>query len=212
MTIYKIRNLLFVFGLLSLSVTNIANASALEDLDFFYQRVNTFSADFEQIVLDEDLNRVEESSGHMWIERPGRFRWDYEPPLEQQIVSDGDRVWVFDVELDNITVRNLGNTLGRTPAILLAGRGDLDESYEIEDRGVHGRVSFVALIPKDDDGNFSEMQLGFEDGQLRQLQLADQLGQITRVVFNDNAVNPPVDSNLFDFTPPPGVDVIDDSE
>lgn len=189
-----------------------ASATALDDLDFFYQRVNTFSAEFEQVVLDENLNRVEESTGRMWIERPGRFRWDYDPPLEQQIVSDGDRVWVFDVELDQITVRNLGNALGRTPAILLAGRGDIEESYEIEDRGVHGKVSFVALIPRDSDGNFSEMQLGFENGQLRQLQLADQLGQITRVVFSDNGVNPPLDSGLFDFSPPPGVDVIDDSE
>ncbi len=92
------------------------------------------------------------------------------------------------------------------------GSGDLDASYAIEDRGTHGRVSWVALIPRDSDGNFSEIQLGFEDDALRLLQLADQLGQITRVVFSNNEINPEIAATVFDFRPPPGVDVIDDSE
>jgi len=191
---------------------NTAIADSLEDLEFFFKRVKTFNAQFVQVVLDENLNRLEESSGEMWIERPGRFRWNYEPPLEQQIVGDGRRIWVYDVELEQITVRDFDQALGRTPAILLAGEGEIEAAYEVEDRGLHGRVNFIALIPRDNDGNFSEMQLGFEDGQLRQLQLIDQLGQITRVIFSDNAVNPNLEASLFDFTPPPGVDVIDDSE
>ncbi len=190
----------------------VAQAGALDDLDYFYHRVNTFSADFEQVVLDENLNQVEESGGRMWIARPGKFRWDYEPPLEQQIVSDGDRVWVFDVELDQITVRRLDKALGKTPAIMLAGQGDLADSYRLEDRGLHGKISWAALIPKDEEGNFNEIQMGFEDGNLRLLQLSDQLGQITRVVFKNNEVNPEILPTLFDFAPPPGVDVIDDSE
>ncbi|KAA3623374.1 MAG: outer membrane lipoprotein carrier protein LolA [Proteobacteria bacterium] len=186
-------------------------ADARDKLDRFFVRVQTFAADFEQVVLDEQLNRVEESTGRMWIARPGRFRWDYDPPLEQQIVSDGERVWVYDIELEQVTVRRLGDALGRTPAILLAGSGDLEDNYRIEDRGLHGQVEWVALIPRDSDGNFSEIQLGFEGDSLRLLQLADQIGQITRIVFSDNEVNPGLAPTLFDFAPPPGVDVIDDS-
>lgn len=192
-------------------VSGPAAADARAELERFFEQVTTFGAGFEQVVLDENLGRIEESTGRMWISRPGRFRWDYDPPLEQQIVSDGERVWVYDVELEQITVRRLGDALGRTPAILLAGRGELDENYLIEDRGVHGEIEWVALIPRDQDGNFSEIQLGFENSSLRLLQLLDQIGQITRIVFTDNEVNPTLQPTLFDFSPPPGVDVIDDS-
>jgi len=188
-----------------------AHSDATRELDRFFEDVDTFSATFEQVVLDENLNRVEESTGRMWIARPGKFRWDYEPPLEQQIVSDGEQVWVYDIELEQVTVRRLGDALGRTPAILLAGRGDVSDSYRIEDRGLHGQVSWVALIPKDQDSNFSEIQLGFEDSELRLLQLADELGQITRIVFTENEENPSLLATVFDFSPPPGVDVIDDT-
>lgn len=188
-----------------------ASADATAELERFFAEVETFSAAFEQVVLDENLNRIEESTGRMWIARPGRFRWDYEPPLEQQIVSDGERVFVYDVELEQVTVQRLDDAVGRTPAILLAGRGDLGDNYRIEDRGLHGQVAWVALLPTRDDGNFNEVQLGFEGQTLRLLQLADQLGQVTRIVFTDNEVNPALGPTLFDFTPPPGVDVIDDS-
>lgn len=199
-----------VLGVTAL-LPSIAFADAVAQLDRFFDEVQTFSAEFEQVVLDENLNRIEESDGHMWISRPGRFRWDYEPPLEQQIVSDGERVWIYDVELEQVTVQRLDAAVGRTPAILLAGRGDLEDNYRVEDRGLHGQVEWVALVPRQDDGNFSEIQLGFEGDELRLLQLADQLGQITRIVFTDNEINPELQPTLFDFSPPPGVDVIDDS-
>lgn len=193
-------------------MTNSVLANGTEKLDAFYRDVDTFSAFFEQIVLDENLNRIEERSGQMWLARPGKFRWDYEPPIEEQIVSDGDRVWVYDIELEQIIVRTLDKSLGRTPALLLAGKGDLDVSYTVDDRGSQGKISWVALIPRSTDGNFNEIQLGFEGDELRLMQLLDQLGQITRIVFNENETNPLLTPALFDFTPPPGIDVIDDSE
>lgn len=206
-----LKSLQAVTATLVLLLAAPAYGDGRAQLERFFAEVNTFSAEFEQVVLDENLDRIEESLGRMWIARPGKFRWDYEPPLEQQIVSDGERVWIYDVELEQITVRSLGDALGRTPAILLAGRGDLEENYRIEERGLHGQIDWVALIPRDNDGNFSEIQMGFEGSELRLLQLADQLGQITRIVFSDNEVNPPLMATLFDFSPPPGVDVIDDS-
>jgi outer membrane lipoprotein carrier protein len=206
------RNLYALLAIAFLSmVPGVVSADARAQLDRFFAEVETFSAEFQQVVLDENLNRIEESSGRMWIARPGKFRWDYEPPLEQQIISDGERVWIYDVELEQVTVQSLDAAVGRTPAILLAGRGDLDDNYVIEDRGLVGQVDWVALVPRFDDGNFSEIQLGFENESLRLLQLADQLGQITRIVFSGNEINPTLMATLFDFTPPPGVDVIDDS-
>ena len=191
---------------------NPVHADSIAKLRSFYADVNTFSADFDQVVLDENLNRIEERSGQMWLARPGKFRWDYEPPLEERVVSDGEKVWVYDIELEQITVRSLDRSLGRTPALLLAGKGNLDTTYNLEDRGEHGKVFWVALVPKSNDGNFSEIQLGFEGHELRLMQLLDQLGQITRIVFKDNETNPELTPTLFDFVPPPGVDVLDDSE
>ena len=115
----------------------------------FFSQVQTFEARFRQLVLDESLNAIDDGRGTVWIKRPGRFRWDYDLPDPQEIVGDGERIWLHDIDLEQVTVRDQAQALGRTPAILLAGSGDLDETYRIEDIGVQGRYDWVNLIPED---------------------------------------------------------------
>ena len=190
----------------------VSASPGLDSLNYFFSNITTFEARFGQIVLDETLESIDDGQGKVWIKRPGLFRWDYEPPEAQQIIGDGDRVWLFDIELEQVTVRDQQAALGRTPAILLAGGGDLERNYDIVDIGTQGRFDWVNLIPKDEDSNFSEVRIGFEDNRLRLMELLDNLGQRTRITFVDLKENQPLSDTIFDFLPPPGVDVIDDTE
>lgn len=189
-----------------------AAAAAADRLARFFSEVETFSARFEQVILDERSNPIEESAGELWIARPGRFRWDYRPPLEQHIVSDGERVWFYDVELEQVTVRPLGEALGRTPAILLAGEGDVDASYVVTELGEHDRLAWVALAPRDDDAHFETIRIGFEGDALRVLELIDGLGQTTRITLSETRENPAVAASRFELEVPADVDVIDETQ
>jgi outer membrane lipoprotein carrier protein len=196
---------------LALSVAPAANAvSGPEELQRFFREVTSYTASFRQVILDETLQSIDESTGRMWIVRPGRFRWNYDPPATQQIISDGDRVWVYDAELEQVTVRQLDDAVGSTPALLLAGEGDIDGNYEQRDLGQLGPVVWVGLQPYDRDSGFEDIRIGFEDGDLRLLELVDGFGQVTRITLLDTRANEPVDPALLDFVPPPGVDVIDE--
>ena len=200
--------LVFVWHLSSVAH---AEPNSLESLDRFYQTVQTYMARFQQVVLDEGLNPIEESSGVMQIARPGRFRWDYEPPNEQHIVSDGKKVWLYDIELEQITVRSQEQSLGRTPATLLAGSSDIKSNYEIRDLGQAGALVWVGMTPKDSESGFSDMRIGFENDELRILELVDGLGQTTRITLTEASENQQIDDARFTLESPPGVDVIDET-
>ncbi len=198
---------------LSLTFTGTAFASpGLDALDYFFNEINTFEARFGQIVLDETLAEIDNSQGKMWIQRPGLFRWDYEPPDAQEIVGDGENIWIYDIELEQVSVRSQDPTIGRSPAILLAGSGNLDDNYEVIDIGSQGRFDWVNLIPRDENSGFREVRIGFEDNRLRLLELLDNLDQRTRISFVDLKENIPIPLTTFEFIPPQGVDVIDNTD
>jgi outer membrane lipoprotein carrier protein len=207
----SLSSVIVAFLIFSCARTAIASPG-LDSLHYFFNEINTFEARFGQKVLDESLTEVDDGQGKLWIHRPGLFRWDYDPPDAQEIVGDGVNVWIHDIELEQVTVRDQDQTLGKSPAILLAGSGNLEENYEIEDIGTQGRYDWVNLIPKSEDGGFNEVRIGFEDNRLRLLELLDNLGQTTRIVFVDLKENTPIPLTVFNFVPPEGVDVIDNSE
>jgi outer membrane lipoprotein carrier protein len=187
-------------------------AAVGKSLNHFFNDVHTYSARFQQVVLDEGYNPIQESSGRVLIKRPGRFRWDYDPPDEHEIISDGDKVWTYDVELEQVTVRSLKKALGKTPAALLAGGVDLDKDFKVTDLGeVNGPLHWVHMVPKGDDVGFKDIRLGFQDGRLRVMELVDGLGQTTRITMTDGQENGTISDSQFEFTPPKGTDVIDDT-
>lgn len=199
------------FGLLW-GMAAVTHASpGLDSLRHFFNEIATFEAAFGQEVLDETMSSIDHGAGKVWIKRPGLFRWNYEPPEAQEIVGDGDRVWIYDIELEQVTVRDQQEALGRTPAILLAGSGDLEQNYTVIDIGTQGRFDWINLVPLDEDSGFTEVRIGFEDNRLRLMELLDNLGQRTRMSFVDLKENQPIPNSVFDFIPPDGVDVIDES-
>jgi len=179
-----------------------------EQLTEFLTNVETMSARFSQTLLDEDLAVVEVSAGDFAISRPGRFRWDYTEPYEQLILADGDRLWIYDAELEQASVRTVDAVLATTPAMLLSGDTDISAGYEIVDRGLEDDVTWAELTPRTDEAEFVRLRLGFMDGEIRVMELFDRLGQTTRVEFFDVVRNPVLGDELFNFSPPDGVDVI----
>ncbi len=204
----RVATFLFLAFLPLLAHTTSTAPDPTASLKRFFSEVHSYQARFNQVVLDESLNIIQESSGTLWIERPDKFRWDYDLPFKQQIVADGSRIWVYDPELKQVTVRPLTGGLGDTPAMLLAGKGKLDANFTVKSLGAQGKLSWAQLIPKRKDGGFEDIRIGFEQGRLRMLEMVDGFGQTTRVTLQAPKENRKIDAAKFSFTPPKGVDVV----
>jgi outer membrane lipoprotein carrier protein len=187
------------------------SVSGVQSLRRFFADVTKYTAYFSQVVVDDAHKPIQESKGRLWIERPNKFRWNYESPSKQQIVSDGEKLWVYDEDLKQVTVRSLKQGLLDTPAMLLAGRGRVEDQFEVKDAGSENSLEWVQLLPKRKDSGIDQVRLGFERGRLKALELLDGLGQTTRYTLNSAVENQPIDPNRFLFTPPAGVDIVGDS-
>jgi len=170
----------------------------------FFDDLQTLSADFDQRVLDDNKQEIQASKGRMWIRRPGMFRWDYSEPYQQQIVADGERLWSYDKDLEQVTVQVADEVLTATPAMLLSGRQPLQEVFDI--RELAGQQ--YLLTPKNNDSNVTELRLQFSDGALQQIAAADTFGNTTVFSFSNIQRNPLLDRQLFSFVPPEGADVV----
>ena len=184
-----------------------ADAAAAARVDGFLGQLTSLRAEFRQVVTDSHDQVLERAEGTMTLARPGRFRWDYRVP-EQLIISDGVTVWLYDVELEQVTVRAAGEALAGTPAMLLAGDADLDGEFEITDAGAQDGLEWSLLVPRRPDSDFRDLRLGFAGKELRRMTLHDRLGQTTELELHDIRRNPRVDESQFTFKPPPGVDVV----
>ena len=205
-------NLLPGVALSVLLTTSAAAGPGADALNYFFDEILSFKARFGQVVLDESLTEINDGQGTVWVRRPGLFRWNYELPEAQEIVGDGENVWVYDIELEQVTVQSQTQALGTSPALLLSESGDIEKSHVIEEIGAQGRFDWVNLIPKDPESEFREIRIGFEDNRLRLMELLDNLGQRTRISFVDLKENEPISESVFNFVPPDGVDIIDNTE
>jgi outer membrane lipoprotein carrier protein len=178
----------------------------------FLDSVQTFRAPFAQSVFDSRGRTVESSGGEVVMQRPGRFRWDYATPYVRTIVADGERLWLYEADLEQVTVRRLSEGLGDTPAALLTGRDDVLKRFAVQRTWEADGLSWSALRPRTAEGDFAELRLGFRGNVLLALELDDRLGQRTRIDFKSPSLNVAVPVDTFRFTPPPGADVIDDTE
>ena len=168
----------------------------------------SFQAEFRQLSSSAAGDRTQESSGTLYLQKPGRFRWDYRQPSRQLIVSDGQKVWLYDVDLEQVTIKSLDESLSLTPASLLAGKANIRDSFEVTRLGSREGVDWLQLTPRRADTDFLEFRLGFSRGDLKVMELKDKLQQSTRIEFSGVRRNPHLAGELFTFVPPPGVDVI----
>ena len=194
-------------GLLSMSCTAVL-ADAAGRLNAYLSGLDTVSSRFEQRLFDERRNLLEQATGTVLIDRPGRFRFDYTDP-PQLIVGDGARVWIYDPELAQATVRDVDATLGSTPAVLLTTERPVEDSFRVATLDTGGDLEVFTLEPKAEDASFALVRLAFAGGELRRMELVDQFAQTTLIAFHDTRRRPEIPADAFTFTPPPGVDVID---
>lgn len=198
------RALLF----LVLSLPFAAHASGIDALRAFLTDTQAASARFAQMVLDRDMKKLQQATGTMQFSRPGKFRWAYQKPYEQLILSDGAQLWIYDKDLNQVTVRPLDKALGASPAALLAGKNVLEENYTLKDAGNDNGLEWVEAVPKSRDTAFDRVRIGFGKAGLEAMELRDQFGQTTVIKFADVARNPKLPPDTFNFKPPPGADVI----
>jgi outer membrane lipoprotein carrier protein len=182
-----------------------------QKVEGFLQGLTSLQAHFKQTLSDRAGQIVEEASGELAIRRPDRFRWDYREPNQQVIVADGARIWLYDSDLEQVTVRKLDDTLSATPAMLLSGQGNLQDNFTVVQTSQEGVIQWVRMEPKRDDTDFKWVRLGFDNATLKFMQLADKLGQTTTLEFSQLQRNPAIDPSRFTFTVPAGADVIGDA-
>jgi outer membrane lipoprotein carrier protein len=174
--------------------------------------VRTLSASFVQVVRDREGRITERATGLFSLARPDRFRWDYREPYQQLIVADGKRLWLYDADLQQVTVRSLEEGLGSTPALLLSGAGRVEDSFGSLQVERDGDWTWCRLKPLATTSDFETVSLALAPGgELAAMELADKLGQTTRIDFSELTRNGTLDDRQFRFEPPPGADVIGDS-
>jgi outer membrane lipoprotein carrier protein len=189
-----------------------AGAATIEELKSLLRETNTARSRFAQMVLDKNLKKLQESTGTMQFARPGKFRWEYEKPYQQTIVGDGTRVWVYDKDLNQVTVRKVDVMLGSSPAALLAGSNDIDKSYALTATGVQDGLDWIEAVPRTRDNTFEKVRLGFSKSGLEAMELRDRFGQVTVIKFSAIERNAKIAPETFKFTPPKGADVISDQK
>jgi outer membrane lipoprotein carrier protein len=191
-----------------LLVATLADAASLDRLREFVRETQTARASFIQTVTDRNGRMVQRATGELAIARPGHFRWTLEKPYQQILVGDGERVWVFDPDLNQVVVRRNDRALGSTPAALLAGKEDVERAFDWKDLPAANGLDWLGAKPKDQESSFTEIRLGFNAGGLAALEVTDNFGQHTLVSLFNLERNPKLSPDLFKFTPPKGADVV----
>lgn len=194
--------------LVALLLPAASGASSIEELKALLQNTTTARARFAQIVFDKDLKVLQQATGRMAFARPGRFRWEYDKPYEQVIVGDGARLWIYDKDLNQVTVRKLEGALGASPAALLAGSNEIEQGYTLSIGGNEQGLDWLEAVPRARDTVFERIRLGFSKAGLEAMELRDQFGQITVIKFSIMEHNAELPPETFRFTPPEGADVI----
>ncbi len=190
-------------------------AGGLESLEVFVKSVKTGRADFTQVVTppsrDGQAPRIKTSTGTFEFSRPGQFKFVYKKPFEQTIVADGQTLWLYDVDLNQVTARKQAQALNSTPAALIASASDLkalQADFTLTAEPEKDGIEWVSAIPKSKDNQVQSVRIGFRTGALAVLEILDSFGQKSRMSFSAFAANAPVDAATFQFKPPAGADVV----
>lgn len=185
-----------------------SHAGAIEQLRSFLNDTRSYQADFEQSVTARHGRQPQHSSGTVAILRPGKLRWEIRKPYPQLVVGDGEKIWIHDPELQQVTVRKAGQAIGGSPAALLAGSNELEKSFNLQEAGQRDGLHWVEATPKNQDSGFEKIRIGLQGKDMKVMELFDNFGQTTHIRLQRNERNPTLPATLFRFTPPPGSDVI----
>ena len=196
---------LFAASLLSIYAVS-ANAGGIDALRKFNNDADGISGTFTQTV--QSRKKTQTSSGNFQILRPGLFKWEYNKPYQQKIVGDGKHIWLYDVDLKQVTQSNQDQTIGDSPAAILSNRNALDSSYSLKEDGSKNGIDYVLASPKKANAGYQFIRIGFKGDSLATMELKDSFGNQTTIHFNGLNTKPNLSRSAFQFTPPKGVDVL----
>ncbi|HLW05318.1 MAG TPA: outer membrane lipoprotein chaperone LolA [Azoarcus sp.] len=182
--------------------------NGVTQLERFIEQAARAEGRFEQVVTSQSGEGVQTSSGTFVFERPGKFRWEYETPYPQLLVSDGERFWSWDPDLNQATMQPLGDALGNTPIAILAGDGALENNFTLIPEGSLEGQAWVRAEPIDKEGPFAQVRIGLADNRLRQMEMEDHFGQRTLIEFTELTLGQAREPSTFRFDPPEGADVL----
>jgi outer membrane lipoprotein carrier protein len=203
------KKLLIIITLLLSS--NFAQAQEpIKELKKFLSNSQTLTSKFKQVLFDKDNKIKQTSEGLFTLSRPGKFRWSYQKPFIQEIVSNSGKVWFYDADLEQVTIKKLDKSMGSTPASLLSGEIDIEKEFKLEDQGEEEGLSWIKLVPKNEETSFKYILIGLDKGVLGGMELSDNFGQLTRIYFSEVKINPQIDDKEFVFIIPEGADVFED--
>ena len=201
----KLSRLLLALGILA--APSWAHASGTQQLKTFIEVTRSARGSFVQSVAGKSGRKPQQSAGTFAFMRPGKFRWSYEKPYVQLLVSDGEKLWSFDPDLNQVAIKRLGKAFGASPAALLAGES-LEKNFILKDAGEADGLEIVDATPKGEDSTFERVRIGFKDNIPRLMEVRDGFGQVTTLLFHQFEVNPPLMPNQFRFVLPKGADVV----
>lgn len=206
-----LNKLSFFFILLFLRTVAYAD-NAASSLNPLLSNIQTLQADFTQTITDKNAKQIQHSDGRMSLQRPGKFRWEVKKPVAQLVVTNGTRLWIYDPDLEQVTIRFLSKEVGESPAMLLSNTNvALEKDYDVQAMK-DTKLQWYVLTPKSQNSMFAQIRFGFYNQQIREMVLQDHLGHTTAVEFYNIKENSALSSALFVFKAPTHVDVIDETK
>jgi outer membrane lipoprotein carrier protein len=192
-----------------LAATGLAHASALEQFRTFVSGTKSARGEFtqQQVRKSPTSKLAPVSSGTFVFARPGKFIWLYQKPYEQLLQADGDQLYIYDKDLNQVTIKKLGNALGSSPAAILFGSNDLEKNFTLSEAGTRDGLEWLSAVPKSKDTTFEQIGIGLRDGIPQAMELKDTFGQTSVLRFKNFQRNPPLAANEFKFEIPKGADV-----
>lgn len=208
----KMKKFIFIFIISSIAMPSLAAIDTLENLETYLQNLKTFTADFAQSVENEHAEVREISSGEVYVEKPLRFHWQYRYPYEQQLIADGQTLWIYDKDLEQVIIKPVQVAIKGAPASLLSDVTALNKNYQVEILEAAEGISWFRLTPKIASEDFKFLYLGFGENTLEIMELHDNFDQITRIIFDNSTINARIDASVFTFQPPGNADIIDERQ
>ena len=185
----------------------------VDPLKNFLNNFETLESNFVQTLLNESGEQLEKTTGTLYLEQPGKFHWSYKEPYIQSIISNGETLWVYDEDLEQVTIRNIDSyAMEQTPAAIILGDSNLERHFVQVDLGDIEGFEWIELTPRDLEAQYNNIRIGFDRRQLGMMIITDNLGQTTRIDFSNVSKNSGLSADLFDFEIPADIDVIDERQ
>ena len=205
-----LRQFLCFLFLLSVAAPSFASSSQ-DSLENHLQGYKNLSGQFTQIISSENSSHSQSSTGEFWIKKPNQFRWHYSTPYIQQIISNGESLWVYDEDLEQVSIKDASQSINSSPLAIILGSAKLDKLFNITQLGDNDDLQWLSLTPIEESSGFEFINIGFKNGLLTRMVLQDNFGQTTRLLFTDVSVQMPIANDKFEFIVPEGADVFDET-